>query len=378
MTRNRLHLVAAALTAVAVGVVLAGCGGAGDQTAGGTGPTPVEVASVSRQMVSPVAEYSGTVEAGRKALVGAEIQGQIEHIHVEVGDRVKAGDLLAELASPQLTQARAQSTAAEKDWERAKDLLDKSAITQQAYDHANAALEVARASYEMALSSCQLRAPFDGVVTDRFFDEGEVYTLMAMSSGAPAIFEVSDLSEVKIAFQVGERDRALIRKGLAAKVTIDSRPGKVFSGTVTRVDPALDLMSRTATVEVTVTDPGSGIMPGAFAKVNIGLTPRETMLIPRDALVRQEGTGSFFVYVIDGGVAKRAAVELGEGFGADIEVLSGLEGGEQVATAGRYRLHDGAEVEVKPPASGEKTPELEGAEGSPDSVVGDSGEGGTR
>ncbi len=374
MMRKITHKALLALVATAAGIALAGCGGAGDKTAADTGPTPVEVANAARETVSPVADYSGTAEAGKKALVGAEIQGKIERIHVEVGDKVKAGDLLVELASEQLTQARAQSTAAEKDWERARDLLEKSAITQQAYDHANAAVEVARASYQMALASCQLRAPFDGVITRRFFDEGEVYTLMAMSAGAPALLEIADLTDAKISFQVGERDRALIRKGLAADVTVDSRPGKVFKGKVTRVDPSLDLMSRTATVEVTVTDPGSSIMPGAFAEVKIGLAPRETILVPRDALTRQEGTGSFFVYVADGGVAKRTDVELGEGFGADIEVLSGLSGGEQVVTAGRYRLHDGAAIEIKPPAAGATRPGGLGAGASVDSSAVGSGE----
>ncbi len=356
MTRNRMHLALAALTAAAVGVVLAGCGGSGDQTTVAAGPTPVEVASVARETVSPTADYSGTVEAGKKTLVGAEIQGSIERIHVEVGDSVKEGDLLAELATEQLTQARAQSTAAEKDWDRARELFEKGAITKQAYDHATAAVDVARASYEMVLASCQLRAPFDGIITQRFFDQGEVYTLMAMSAGAPAVFEIADLSDAKVAFQVGERERALIYKGLVADVAVDSRPGKVFKGKVTRVDPALDLMSRTATVEVTITDAGSAIMPGAFAKVQIGLAPRETILIPRDALVRQEGTGSFFVYVVNDSVAKRSDVKLGEGFGGDIEILGGLSGGEQVITAGRYRLHDGSAIQIKPPAAGETPP----------------------
>lgn len=378
MTRTTTHKALLAIVATAAGIALAGCGGASDQAAQSAGPTPVEVANVERDMVSPAAGYSGTVEAGRKALVGAEIQGKVDHIHVKVGDRVKGGDLLAELATEQLTQAGAQSTTAEKDWERARDLLEKSAITQQAYDHANASYEVARASYEMALASCQLRAPFDGVITERFFDEGEVYTLMAMSAGAPAIFEIADLSEAKISFQVGERDRALMKKGLVAKVSVDSHPGKVFEGKVTRVDPALDLMSRTATVEVTITDPDGGIMPGAFAKVRIALSPRETVIVPRDALVRQEGTGSLFVYTVDGGVAKRTTVEVGEGFGAYIEILSGLVGGDQVVTAGRYRLHDGAEIEIKPPAAGETPPGGSGTGTSADSGVGGSAEEATR
>lgn len=363
MRRNGRQWILGALCVAALGSVIGGCGGAGEQSVEATGRTPVVLADVEHEMVSPSVRYSGTVEAGRKALLGAEIQGQVERIHVEAGDRVNAGDLLAELAGEQLTQARAQAEAAEKDWERARDLLDKGAVTQQAYDHATAAVEIARASYEMVRASSELRAPFAGVITERYLDEGEVYTLMSMSAGSPALFELADISDVKVVFEAGERERALIEKGLEAEVTVDSRPGKVFHGVVSRVDPSLNLMSRTATVEVTVANPGSQLMPGSFADLRITLKSRDAVVVPRDALVRQEGTGVFFVYAVEEGVARRKVVELGDGFGASVEILNGLEGGEQVVTDGRYKLYDGAEVVPRTEAAGSGT---QGGAGSGD------------
>jgi len=348
MRDNRRHVVWLAVCAAALVQMLAGCGGgAGEESRGAEESIPVEVATAMRDMVSPSVEYSGTVEAGRKALLGAEIQGQIEKMHVDVGDRVSAGDLMAELGSEQLASARAHHVTASKDWERARDLLEKKAITKQAYDHALAALEVARANHEMVEASSQLRAPFDGFVTERYLDEGELYMLMPTTTASPAIFDVADISEVKIAFEVGERERELIRKGLEAIVSVDSFPGRTFVGKVVRVDPSLDLMSRTATVEVAVANGGLELRPGVFADVVLELTPREALVVPRDSMMRQEGTGLFFVYAVEDGVARRRVIELGDGFGASIEVLDGLEGGEVIVTAGRHRLHDGARVAIR-------------------------------
>jgi RND family efflux transporter MFP subunit len=348
MRIDRRHIISLALFATVVVQLLAGCGGGtGDQADASLDAVPVEVSEATVERVSPTIEYSGTVQAGRKALLGAEIQGRIEKIYVDVGDEVRAGEVLAELASEQLEAARARAVTAQKDWDRARDLLEKKAITPQAYDHALAALEVARASHEMIAASSRLEAPFDGIVTERYLDEGELYTLMPTAAASPAIFEVADLTEVKVTFEVGERERMFIEKGLKAAVTVDSHPGRSFEGNVTRVDPSLDLMSRTATVDVTVENGNSTLRPGVFADVLLTLKPREVLAVPRDALIRQEGTGLFFVYMVEDNAARRRVVELGGGFGERVEVLEGLEGGEVVVTAGRYRLHDGARVAVR-------------------------------
>jgi multidrug efflux pump subunit AcrA (membrane-fusion protein) len=108
-------------------------------------------------------------------------------------------------------------------------------------------------------------------------------------------------------------------------------------------------MSRTATADIAVPNPGQVLRPGMFADVEIETASRDALLVPRDALVRQEGTAVFYVYAVDGGIAKRRELRLGESFNSSVEVLGGLTEGETIVTAGRYRLHDGSEVEVVGP-----------------------------
>jgi membrane fusion protein (multidrug efflux system) len=344
-TRTRRWLTMAALLAVAAMMSLAGCGQrSGGQQGAEEERVPVETVVAERSMVSPVLEYSGTVLPEKKALLGASIQGAIEKFHVDAGDKVAEGDLLVELASEQLTQAEAAYVAAKKDWERMSDLLAKAATTQQVFDRTEAAYRAAEAAYEMVLESSRIRAPFDGVVTQRFFDEGEVYVMMPVSASSPAILELAEFDRVKVEAEIAEHERAQARVGLHAVVTLDALPGRTFRGTLERIDPSLDQRTRTSTADIIVDNPGHVIMPGMFAKVELTLAEKAGLLLTRDAMIRQEGTGSFYAYVVKNGVAERRNLTLGDSFGERVEVLGGLDSGDVVVTAGRYKLHDGAKV----------------------------------
>jgi RND family efflux transporter MFP subunit len=361
----------ALLAALAAVPGVSGCGRQEAVQSAGEERIPVEVVDVTRAAVAPILSYSGTVEPWRKALLGAQIQGRVERFHVDVGDRVEKDELLAELGSEQLTQAEAAYTAARKDWERMEALEAGGAVTEQALDHANAAYEAAKATYEMVRESARIRAPFPGVVSGRFLDEGEVFILMPSGAGAPAILEVSKTDTVKVVIEVAERDKSSVHKGLSAAIDVGDHGGRRFEGRIGRVDPSLDRMSRTATAEIVIANPGGALTSGSFARVEVDLDPRQALLLPRDALVRQEGTGVFYVYVVEGGTAHRRNLTLGASYGDDVEVLDGLTSGDRVAMAGRYRLHDGAEVT-----------EVEGGRGAAadegGAPGGDAGEGGGR
>lgn len=338
--------------------VLVGCGREEAVRTTNDERVPVEVVEVERSQVAPTLSYSGTIEPWRKALLGAQIQGPVEKLHVGVGDRVAKGDLLAELASEQLTQAEAAYAAAEKDWRRMKTLFEKDAVTERAFDQADAGYLAAKATYDMVLESARIRAPFSGVISGRFLDEGEVFVLMPTTAAAPAILEISKTDTVKVVIEVAERERPVVRTGLTATVTVDNHTERAFEGRIQRIDPDLDRMSRTSTAEIVIANRDGALRSGSFAEVTVGLAPREALLLPRDALVRQEGTGVFYVYVVEDGIARRRDLVLAGSYGEDVEVLEGLSSGERVVTAGRYRLYDGAEVRVAvegipPPAAGE-------------------------
>lgn len=337
----------AAAFVVLVALAFGGCAGGAGEEGQERGAVPVAVAVVGTAEVTPVLDYSGSIEASREASVGAVMSGRIQEFHVETGDRVSAGDLMVEMTGEQLTQAEAQYVATEKDWERMKRLRDRGAISEQAFDRVDASYQAAKASYELVLESTRIRAPFDGVVSTTYLEEGEVFVVMpGGSASSPAVVEVVQMDTVKVRIAVAERDLREVHKGLRAELTVGGYPGRVFRGSVGTIEPTLSTATRTALAEIVVANADGVLRPGMYAHVKLFLRPREIARIPHDAVVQQEGTGAYYAMVVEDGRAARRDLELGGTYGEYHELLSGVEVGESVITAGRYRLAVGAAVQI--------------------------------
>jgi RND family efflux transporter MFP subunit len=348
MKIRRTALMRAVLLVVVAALALAGCGRpGGEEQQVEERVRPVSVATVEMTNTTPTLEFSGSILPAREASVGAMVSAQVKTIHVEPGDRVSKGDLMVEMAGEHLTQVKAQFVATEKDWERMTRLLDAGAVTQQTFDQVDAGYQAAKASYDLVRESTMIRAPFDGIVSATYLEEGEVFVLMpGGNASTPAIVEVVQMNKVKVEIAVSERDLPEVRKGLTAKVTVATYPDREFEGTVTLVEPVVSSMTRTAKAEVTIPNAGELLRPGMFANLRLALEPRDVLLVTHDGVLQQEGTGRRYSMLYDDGVARRVDVVLGSTIDGYHEVLSGLEAGQQVITTGRYRLGDGARVSI--------------------------------
>jgi len=329
-------------------VLAAGCGGSGEEQQAEERVVPVSVAVVEMVRVTPTLEFSGGVAPSREASVGAMMSAVVSRMHVEPGDKVSEGDLMVEMAGEQLMQVEAQFVATERDWERMTRLLEKGAVTQQAFDQIDAAHQAAKASYDLVRESTMIRAPFSGVVTATYLEEGEVFVLMpGGGASTPAIVEVVRMDEVKVEISVSERDLPEVRKGLKARLEVATYPGRAFEGTVRLIEPVISSMTRTAKAEIVIPNAGGLLRPGMFAHITLELAPRELLLVTHDGVLQQEGTGRYFSMLFEEGRSRRVDVVLGRAFGDHHEVQSGLEAGQTVITTGRYRLPDGARVVIR-------------------------------
>ena len=335
------------LAVLILGIMFSGCGGdANDTSKLENDAIPVHAVMVTEEEVTPVLEYSGTVEPWAEAALGSEIPGRIEYLHCDVGDTIKAGFLIAEMGSETLIQVRANFDATEKDWNRIKSLRKAGTVSQQTYDRTQAAFDAAKATYEKTLASTQLRAPFSGVITQKYLEEGEVFTLFPGVAGSPAIVRLMLLDTVKVVISVSETEYAEISKGQEALLVLDAHPEMEFTGQVSRIAPTLDTRSRTADVEVKFSNQDGRIRPGMFGVVNIALEPRPMLLVNRDALIRQEGTGIFFTYKIVDELAVRVDVDRGDNYDNSVEIESDLEIGDTVITTGKMQVKNGSRVEI--------------------------------
>ncbi|GGA75356.1 MexH family multidrug efflux RND transporter periplasmic adaptor subunit [Arenimonas soli] len=356
-----------AALALAISLVLAGCGG-GEPPAEGEaseakttaqaekGKTdekkveavPVEVAAVAKRPIA--ASFTGTanLEAPGEAQVVAKTSGVLLQLLAEEGDQVKAGQVLARIdpERPRLEMERARATVRklENNYRRSQELLESKLVSAEASDQIRYDLEAARALYQLAqleLSYTNIVAPIDGVIAARAVKPGNLIQLNS------SLFRIVDTSRLEAVLNVPERDLATMQEGLVVRMTADAMPGAVFEGVIDRVSPVVDAGSGTFRV-VTAFPGGEGLRPGMFGRIEVVYDQRsDALTVPRSALLQDAGETA--VFAVRDSKAVRVPVEIGHLSGELAEVRKGLAEGDQVVTAGKVALRDGAAVEVLNP-----------------------------
>jgi len=349
-----------AITVALLLTTLAACNGAGSNEGGGppaegggspgrpaavAAAVPVEVATVVRRDISSYIETNGTLEAENEVDIVARASGPIVELKVEEGTEVARGELLARLEQDeiraQLEISRVNLEETRLAYERARTLQADDLISDEEYERAKAAFESAEAQYEgsrIQLGYTEIRAPFAGLIVARYVDLAQ-----HVSTNTP-LFRISDFTPLLCPIQVPERDLRKLRAGQTAWLTVEAFAGERFGARVLRISPVID--ASTGTVKVTLEVVGKGrLRPGMFARVFLETeVRRDALVIPKSAL-SLESIGDT-VYVAAGDVAARREVELGFREGDHVEVLSGLEAGEQVVVVGQDGLSDGTPLRV--------------------------------
>mgnify|MGYP002513100098 FL=1 len=301
----------------------------------------VSVAQVFVREVPQEAVYTSTVQAYVKNNIAPQMAGRITKINVEIGDFVKEGQILAEIDKAQLLQAQLQLQNQEVELQRLKSLYEEGGLSQSDYDAIQMQYNVLKTQVENLVENTTLRSPINGVVTARNYDVGDMY---AMSM---PIFTVEQIVPVKLLVGISETDYSKVKKGDSVEVTADAIPGKTFYGKINRIYPTIDPATRTFTVEVVVDNNYKTLRPGMFVRATVTFGTNNSVVIPDVAVVKQQGSGERFVYVLnqDGTVTYQKVV-LGVRMGAEYEVLEGLEDGATIVTGGQIRLKDGIKVTV--------------------------------
>jgi membrane fusion protein (multidrug efflux system) len=315
---------------------------------------PVEVAKVSRRPVA--ASYSGTanLDAPGEAQVVAKTSGVMVQLFAEEGQMVKAGQVLAridpEKAGLEVQRQQAIVNKLANNYRRSQELLASKLVSAEASDQIRYDLESARASLALArleLSYTNITAPISGVVAQRMFKPGNLIAL-----NTPA-FRIVNTAHLEAVLNVPEREMGRLTPGLPVRMGVDAIGGRGFVGRIDRISPVVDSGSGTFRV-VCAFDNAPELRPGMFGRIEVVYDQRENALtVPRIALLEDEGEPA--VYVVKGNKAQKVPVQLGYSTGELAEVLSGLQEGDQVVTAGKVAIRDGSEVQIIVPAAGPAT-----------------------
>jgi RND family efflux transporter MFP subunit len=325
-----------------------------------------KVAVVHPQRSAKVEELvlPAAVQAFIEAPIYARTQGYLKKWYFDIGSRVKRGQLLAEIETPegdqQLLQARADLKAAQANAELAgstaerwQSLLKKNAVSQQEADQTASDYRAKQAAVDAAAANvarlAQLQdfekvyAPFDGLITARQTDIG---ALIASGSSPKELFHLAATDQVRVFTAVPETSASGIQAGSDATLVSDQFPTKVFHGTIARSSGAIDPSTRTLNVEVDIDNPSGELLPGSYGYLHLPLAGTLAPLtIPANALVfRSAGVQ---VAVVRGGKAYLVPITIGRDFGDSLEATSGLGTSDVVIVDPPDSLSDGAPVEVE-------------------------------
>ena len=307
---------------------------------------PVEIATATRGDI--YATYTGTapVEAFTDATVIAKVGGEVRTIYVEEGDDVKAGQILARLDGDRLRLEQKQTEAnlhkLQRDYERNVDLNERGLISQGDFEKIRFEMEALKATNDLAklqLSYADIRAPIDGVISERFIKVGNTLEIDA------ATFQVTSLEPLVSYLHVPEREFRRIMSGQDAALIIDALGGAVFPGVVARVSPIVDPVTGTFKITIEVSDETRQLKPGMFARVAIVHDMHANALqVPRSALIDEIGTTTLFV--VEDDVAHQREVQTGFSGEGRVEITSGLSDSDQFVAVGQSGLKDGAKVSI--------------------------------
>lgn len=326
--------------AMALLAVMASCSEQKKQTVVVEEKPQVRLETVNVQPVAQTQEFTATVDADVVNNISPSVVLRIDKILVEVGDRVHAGQLLAEMDRSSLIQSKTQLDNIQLEYDRQLALYEVGGTSKQLLDAQQVQLDVARTSYENLKENTQLISPIDGIVTARNYDNGDMY-----SAGKP-LLTVQKIVPVKLMIHVSEGFYTQVKEGMPVKIHLDVYKDETFTGKVSLIYPTIDAATRTFPVEITLDNKDMRVRPGMFARVTIDFGTERRVVLPDLAVVKQTGSGDRYVYVYNDGKVDFVKVELGRRTDTRYEVLSGVPDGARVVVAGQSRLYDGAEVTV--------------------------------
>jgi len=364
-----------------------------------SGPIAVRVAPVTVRELRRVVESVGTLFPYDEAIISAEVEGRVEEVAVDLGDRVSAGHLMVRIAdeeqryllaqneaqlrqslqrlglksekervkdirdTPDVRRAQADLTDAEQRHSRTRRLVEQGVGSQQDFDQAEARYKASLAAYDSTLIATRnliqevdrfkavvdlqrkklrdtnVRAPFDASVKERQVTVGQY-----VRANTPLLTLVKT-DPIRLRVEIPERMAPWVKVGQIAKVTIEAFTNREFQGKIWRISPTVDQSKRTFVVEALIDNAAGDLKPGSYAKARVTTDRIERMnLIPTRAVTYVFGSNKAFV--VNGDTIEARELKLGDRFGEEVEVMEGLKEGENVAVTQVQRLDTGTKVRI--------------------------------
>ena len=273
--------------------------------------------------------------------VAPSLTGKIEHIFVEVGDRVKEGDMLVRMDQNQYLTSKIQLANLEVEMSRLEALLATGSVSQQTYDQTKVGYDQLKQNLSFLEKNTYVKAPFEGVISAKTYEDGELY-------GGQPIVVLTQVKKLKALIAVPETYYPLIKEGMKLTVKSDIYPEETFAATIEVVYPTIDAASHTFQCKVVIPNASEKLRPGMYITTTLGLGKENTIVVPYQSVEKLIGSNERFVFINENGYAKRVSVKLGQRFDEQIEIIAPeIQPGVEYIHKGQSKLVDGVKIEVK-------------------------------
>lgn len=272
--------------------------------------------------------------------VAPSLTGKIEHIYREVGDKVSAGSDLVRMDQTQYRTTKISMANLEIEKKRIEMLLKTGSATQQQYDQIIAQYNSTKEQLEFLQTNTYVKAPFSGVISAKNYEDGELY------SGQP-ILVLTQIDKLKALVAVPEAYFPKFKQGMKLTLTSEIYPDQVFPATVEVVYPTIDASSHTFQVKIVIPNGKNLLRPGMYVTTTIGLGKANVIVAPYQAVEKLVGANDRYVFINENGRAKRVAVELGQRFDQEVEIIAPeIVPGVEMVTTGQHKLVDGVKINI--------------------------------
>lgn len=302
---------------------------------------PVEVTRLQTHEVERRITLSSNLQAYETVSISPSLTGKIEHIYVEIGDRVRRGDSIVRMDQQQYQTARLTIANLRVEMARLDSLLTYGSATKQQRDQMELQLEQTKVNLKFLTTNTFNLSPITGVVTAKNYEDGELY------SGQPIVV-LAEVDRLKTLVAIPEHYLPRIRKGMSLQLLSDVYPDRVFPASVEVVYPTIDAATHTFQAKVVVPNKEGLLRPGMYVQTTIGLGTDRVITAPYSTVLKLIGANDRYVFIHNKGRAQRVTVEMGDRFGDDVEISAPeIHDGVELITAGEARLVDSVRVEVK-------------------------------
>lgn len=302
---------------------------------------PVEVTRLQTHEVERRITLSSNLQAYETVSISPSLTGKIEHIYVEIGDRVRRGDSIVRMDQQQYQTTRLTIANLRVEMARLDSLLTYGSATQQQRDQMELQLEQTKVNLKFLTTNTFNLSPITGVVTAKNYEDGELY------SGQPIVV-LAEVDRLKTLVAIPESYLPRIRKGMSLQLLSDVYPDRVFPASVEVVYPTIDAATHTFQAKVVVPNKEGLLRPGMYVQTTIGLGTDRVITAPYSTVLKLIGANDRYVFIHNKGRAQRVTVEMGDRFGDDVEISAPeIHDGVELITAGEARLVDSVRVEVK-------------------------------